>query len=67
MFVRVSFQSLDNARAIGEPVTGRFVVPPDASGRRGTAGWVIAGRDLRFQWGGDTAARDGGSTRPSAG
>src|SRR4029077_15229622 len=28
VFVRVSFQGLDNDRAIGEPVTGRFVVPP---------------------------------------
>ena len=32
VFVRVSFQSLNNARAISEPVTGRFVVPPDELG-----------------------------------
>ena len=33
VFVRVSFQSLDNARAISEPVIGRFIVPPDAVAR----------------------------------
>src|SRR5262245_2574663 len=29
VFVRVSFQSLTNDRAIGAPVMGRFVVPPE--------------------------------------
>jgi alkaline phosphatase D len=59
VFVRVSFQSLSNDRALSEPVTGRFVVPPAAlipDGRwRGHAG-----RDLRFQWGGDTAGQGWG-------
>src|SRR5262249_4551853 len=50
VFVRVFFQSLDNARANGEPVTGRFIVPPDD--------WVGEGRveraqsDIRFLWSG---------------
>jgi alkaline phosphatase D len=59
VFVRVSFQSLNSARAIGEPVIGRFVVPPDdmmADGRRHGHG----GRDLRFVWGGDTAGQGWG-------
>ena len=36
VFVRVSFESLNNSRVAGEPVTGRLVVPPyefDGEGR----------------------------------
>ena len=33
VFVRVSFQSLDNARATSEPVLGRLIVPPRPAGR----------------------------------
>ncbi|MBX3606424.1 MAG: alkaline phosphatase D family protein [Piscinibacter sp.] len=64
VFVRVSFQSLDNARAIGAPVLGRFVTPdfdgPDEHGHRRHS------RDLRFQWGGDTAGQ-GWGINPSFG
>jgi alkaline phosphatase D len=59
VFVRVSFQSLSNARAVGEPVTGRFVVPPDELVRDGRRPGH-AGRDLRFLWGGDTAGQGWG-------
>src|SRR5262249_4352406 len=56
VFVRVSFQSLTNARAVGEPVVGRFVVPPDPlddDDHRWR--WMRDGRsDLRFLWAGDT-------------
>ncbi len=59
VFVRVSFQSLGNDRAIGEPVTGRFVVPPDAlPGEGGMLGH--ARNDLRFLWSGDTAGQGWG-------
>src|SRR5689334_671212 len=63
VFVRVSFQGLDNARALSEPVTGRFVVPPaslrgrsdDDSDDQGDNGRHRghARADLRFIWGGD--------------
>ena len=43
VFVRVAFQSLNNARAIGEPVTGRFIVPPDEL-NGDDAGTVMRGR-----------------------
>jgi alkaline phosphatase D len=59
VFVRVSFQSLTNARAISEPVAGRFVVPPDGQmgeGRR----LGHARSDLRFLWSGDTAGQGWG-------
>jgi len=59
VFVRVSFQSLDNARAIGEPVTGRLVVPPDRS-RGDNRRFNQARTDLRFVWGGDTAGQGWG-------
>ena len=59
VFVRVSFQSLNNDRATGEPVVGRFVVPPDGMDgegrRRGHAR-----SDLRFLWSGDTAGQGWG-------
>jgi alkaline phosphatase D len=66
VFVRVSFQSLNNDRAIGEPVTGRLVVPPDAlrddDDRDGHEGRSFgrATSDLRFLWGGDTAGQGWG-------
>ena len=59
VFVRVSFQSLNNDRAVSEPVLGRFVVPPaefDEDDR-----WQRHARgNLRFQWGGDTAGQGWG-------
>jgi alkaline phosphatase D len=59
VFVRVSFQSLTNARAISEPVAGRFVVPPD--GRVGEGRMLGHARsDLRFLWSGDTAGQGWG-------
>ena len=60
VFVRVAYQGLDSSRAIGEAVTGRFVVPAfrprehDDGHRRGQVG------DIRFQWGGDTAGQGWG-------
>jgi alkaline phosphatase D len=62
VFVRVSFQSLNNDRAISEPVTGRFVVPPlskhDDRGRDDNGGDDRT--DVRFVWGGDTAGQGWG-------
>jgi alkaline phosphatase D len=63
VFVRVSFQSLDNARATSEPITGRFIVPPDPLRRRDDDNDDRFRRqrsDLRFQWGGDTAGQGWG-------
>ena len=65
VFVRVTFQSLDNARALSEPVVGRFVVPPDplrGEGHEGHEGHRFghARTDLRFVWGGDTAGQGWG-------
>lgn len=60
VFVRVSFQSLNNDRAIGEPVSGRFIVPPDAVIEGGRLPGRHAGGNLRFQWGGDTAGQGWG-------
>lgn len=48
VFVRVSFQGLDNARAMSEPVTGRV---------RTLAG---TREPVRFVWGGDTAGQGWG-------
>jgi alkaline phosphatase D len=59
VFVRVSFQSLTNARAVGEPVIGRFVVPPDAVTTEGLASGQPRS-DLRFLWSGDTAGQGWG-------
>ena len=65
VFVRVSFQGLDNARAISEPVTGRFTVPPDAPGGDGRM-LGHARTDVRFLWSGDTAGQ-GWGINPSFG
>src|SRR5262245_18354125 len=47
IFVRVSFQSLNNDRVLSEAVTGRFVVPPDGlSGKGSKLGHARS--DLRF-------------------
>ena len=55
VFVRVSFQGLDNDRAISEPVTGRLIVPPapllDGRTRSRARG------DIRFLWSGDVAGQ----------
>jgi len=56
VFVRVSFQSLNNDRVIGEPVTGRFIVPPDEIFGEGHR-LRHTGGDLRFLWAGDTAGQ----------
>ncbi len=60
VFVRVSFQSLGNERAVSEPVTGRVVTlpgPRDDEGRHRGQG---RGSDIRFVWGGDTAGQGWG-------
>jgi alkaline phosphatase D len=56
VFVRVTFQGLDSDRAISEPVSGRFVVPPAPL----TADARARGRsraDIRFLWSGDVAGQ----------
>lgn len=67
VFVRVSFESLHNARAISEPVLGRCVTLPrahrDDDGRHRGHG----GGDLRFVWGGDTAGQGWGINRAFGG
>jgi alkaline phosphatase D len=64
VFVRVAFQSLKNDRAIGEPVTGRLVVPPNAlrddDDSRDWHHGRSARPDVRFLWGGDTAGQGWG-------
>jgi alkaline phosphatase D len=76
VFVRVSFQSLNNDRAISEPVTGRFVAPPKSRYGKGRSHDERRWRDrdddyddyyvddkradLRFHWGGDTAGQGWG-------
>jgi alkaline phosphatase D len=71
VFVRVSFQSLNNDRAMSAPVLGRFVVPPDPFRRDddhdGNQGRMMGrARDLRFLWSGDTAGQ-GWGINPSFG
>jgi alkaline phosphatase D len=55
VFVRVTFQGLHNDRAVSQPVTGRFVVPPapllDGRPRPRARG------DIRFLWSGDVAGQ----------
>lgn len=64
VFVRVSFQSLNNDRAISEPVTGRFTTLPSFASNLGWLGGAHGrghfGKDIRFQWGGDTAGQGWG-------
>lgn len=62
VFVRVSFQGLDNSRAMSEPVLGRFATLPCFAADLGWHGWRRGhfGRDIRFQWGGDTAGQGWG-------
>ena len=59
VFVRVSFQSLNNDRAIGQPVTGRIVVAPYGPLHNDHARNPPRD-DLRFLWGGDTAGQGWG-------
>ena len=65
VFVRVSFESLNNDRVRSAPVTGRFVVPPDPQRgeEHGSGRWQ---KDLRFAWSGDTAGQ-GWGINPSFG
>ena len=51
IFVRVTYENLDNGKARSEPVLGRFRSAPPASRRR---------RDVRFLWSGDTAGQGWG-------
>jgi alkaline phosphatase D len=64
VFVRVSFRSLTNDRAVGEPVLGRFTVPPadarDDDHDDDTRRFDRSHTDLRFVWGGDTAGQGWG-------
>ena len=61
VFVRVSFQALDSARTLSEPVVGRIVTPPAGRGGEGGGhgGWRRSS-DVRFVWGGDTAGQGWG-------
>src|SRR5262249_36602610 len=62
VFVRVSFQSLNNDRAIGAPVIGRFVTPPEPLRGDDNQGHMLghARSNLRFLWSGDTAGQGWG-------
>jgi len=60
VFVRVSFQSLNNDRIVSEPVTGRLVVPPAPLFDENDGWWTREQTDLRFLWGGDTAGQGWG-------
>jgi alkaline phosphatase D len=66
VFVRASFQSLANARALSEPVVGRFVTLPSGRDDDGYHG-NRRGGDLRFVWGGDTAGQGWGINRAFGG
>jgi len=48
IFYRVTFQSLDNAKAFGEPVTGSFLTAPNTK------------RDVSLVWGGDVCGQGWG-------
>ncbi len=54
IFVRVTYESLDSAKTLSEPIVGQFRTPPDPSGRGSRR------RDVRFLWGGDTAGQGWG-------
>ncbi|MGE3510138.1 MAG: alkaline phosphatase [Vicinamibacterales bacterium] len=70
VFVRVMFPGLENDRALSEPVTGRFIAPPDhrreehdRDKRETEHGAYDLGRgrsSLRFLWSGDTAGQGWG-------
>ena len=62
VFVRVSFQALDRARTLSEPVVGRIVTPPadHHRGEHGRQGGWRRSSDVRFVWGGDTAGQGWG-------
>lgn len=66
-FVRVTFQGLNNSRALSEPVVGRFSTLPCMESA-GLGMWHSRHRlqDIRFQWGGDTAGQ-GWGINPSFG
>jgi alkaline phosphatase D len=59
--VRVSFQGLDNSRAMSAPVVG-CVRTLACSSQGGHEGWQRGhkGLDIRFQWSGDTAGQGWG-------
>lgn len=63
VFVRVSFQGLDNARSLSAPITGRFIAPASAGGGHTRGG---PGAPVRFLWSGDTAGQ-GWGINPSFG
>lgn len=66
VFVRLSFEGLDNARSVSAPVLGRFVAPPEADEERGRGGRGGRAAPVRFVWGGDTAGQ-GWGINPSFG
>jgi alkaline phosphatase D len=59
VFVRVSFQGLDNSRAVSQALAGRFTTPPFGRDDEGERRHGVSS-DLRFQWGGDTAGQGWG-------
>ncbi len=67
VFVRVSFESLHNARAVSEPLLGRCVTLPRARGDDAGRHRGQRGADLRFVWGGDTAGQGWGINRAFGG
>lgn len=67
VFVRASFESLHNARAVSEPVLGRCMTLPSARGGDDGRYRGHGGGDLRFVWGGDTAGQGWGINRAFGG
>ena len=59
VFVRVTFQGLENDRALSEPVSGRIGLPHGAGDDDHERGRGRGG-DIRFVWGGDTAGQGWG-------
>jgi alkaline phosphatase D len=57
VFVRVSFQGLDNTRSLSAPVLGRFAAPQAVGHDNGRGGRAAP---VRFVWGGDTAGQGWG-------
>jgi alkaline phosphatase D len=60
VFVRVSFQGLDNTRAMSEPVLGRFTTPSFGRFDDRHDARRPATTNLRFVWGADTAGQGWG-------